>query len=51
MFLYLPTGFGKSLMYQLPDIFIEEKEQATALLVAPLISINVMKDEMEHVSK
>ncbi len=46
IFLTAPTGGGKSLMFQLPAIYIGERYNALSIVVTPLISL--MVDQVEN---
>lgn len=44
IFLTAPTGVGKSLLFQLPAIYLAEKYQAVTIVISPLIAL--MKDQV-----
>ena len=46
MFITAPTGAGKSLLFQLPAVYLARKEKILTIVVSPLISL--MKDQVSH---
>ncbi len=44
-FITAPTGAGKSLLFQLPAIYLAEQHNAVTIVVSPLIAL--MKDQVE----
>ena len=46
IFVSMPTGSGKSLIYQLPGVMTQRK---VTVVVSPLIAL--IKDQMEHLNK
>lgn len=49
IFVTAPTGAGKSLMFQLPAIYIAEKYELVTLVITPLISL--MNDQVEELKR
>lgn len=46
IFITAPTGAGKSLLFQLPAIYLAEKYDAVTIVVSPLVAL--MKDQVEN---
>lgn len=44
VFITAPTGAGKSLLFQLPGIYLAEKKNAVTIVIEPIISL--MKDQV-----
>lgn len=49
IFVTAPTGSGKSLMFQLPAVYLAEKYNLVTLVITPLIGL--MQDQVEHMKK
>ena len=49
IFLTSPTGAGKSLLFQLPAIYIAEKYSLVTIVISPLIAL--MKDQVSNLKK
>ncbi len=47
IFVTAPTGAGKSVMFQVPSIFLSEKHQLLTLVVSPLIGL--MNDQVDNI--
>ncbi|AEM73652.1 DEAD/DEAH box helicase [Caldicellulosiruptor acetigenus] len=45
IFITAPTGSGKSLLFQIPAIYLAEEKNAVTIIVSPLISL--MRDQVE----
>ncbi len=48
-FITAPTGAGKSLLFQLPAIYLAEEHKAVTIVVSPLIAL--MRDQVESLEK
>lgn len=48
-FITAPTGAGKSLLFQLPAIYLAEEYKAVTIVVTPLIAL--MKDQVSNLEK
>lgn len=49
LFITAPTGAGKSLLFQLPAVYLARKHGALTFVISPLISL--MKDQVRHLSE
>ncbi len=46
LFITAPTGAGKSLLFQLPAVYLARNRQALTIVISPLISL--MDDQVKH---
>ena len=46
MFITAPTGSGKSILFQVPAIYLAEKYQSVTVVISPLIAL--MNDQVDH---
>ena len=49
VFVTAPTGAGKSIMFQIPAIYLTEKYDGVVIVISPLISL--MKDQVKNLEK
>ena len=49
LFITAPTGAGKSLLFQLPAIYLAEQYNAVTIVVSPLIAL--MKDQVDNLEE
>jgi ATP-dependent DNA helicase RecQ len=49
IFVTSPTGAGKSIMFQIPAIYLAEKYQLMTIIISPLIGL--MKDQVENMQQ
>lgn len=49
IFITAPTGAGKSILFQLPALYLEQRYQMVTVVVSPLIAL--MNDQVEQLTK